>query len=102
MSPWFGREQVKRAHQQVVSDLHGTSDILNANLSSLELPVLDCSIQLYAGTEEMRTINDVHYQALHKWQRVTSIRPPSGHNIFDPSYLQALEKNAPLLVNRRA
>jgi hypothetical protein len=98
MSPWFGLDRVRRAYQQPTSDLHGSAETLNANLCELELPMLSCPVQLYVGIQEIRTVHDIHQDALKAWPQAVSIRPPTRHNIFDGSYLQAIEKNAPLLA----
>jgi hypothetical protein len=97
LSPWFGIERIKRAHQQPHSDLHGTSDEVNANLSKLKLPFLKCPTHLYVGTREIPTVRDMHVDALNAWPQARSIQPPTGHNIFDDSYLRALEENIPIL-----
>lgn len=94
LTPWFGEKRVRRS--LLVSPdggLHERSVKLQANCCKLELPQLDCPVQLYVGTEELLTVRDVHEAALKAWPQAESIKPPVGHNIFSNPYLNAISAN---------
>jgi surfactin synthase thioesterase subunit len=100
LSPWFGPERVRHAYQHPDSGLHEADLSLVAALNGLELPRLVCPIQIYVGTQETYAVREMHTDALAQWPHAESIRPPTAHNIFDDSYLRAIEMNMGRLATR--
>jgi pimeloyl-ACP methyl ester carboxylesterase len=67
----------------------------------LELPRLDCPVQLYYGREEMLHTKRMHGVALEQVsnQEVVGVQVPGWHDVLTPQYLRALELELPWLMD---